>query len=147
MKVSKDFLLASSWCSPFFLQTLFSWVNLQNKMDTFYHTESSNHFAPILICKFLHKNKVQRKKGVHHDEASRKSFETVISDFIFLKLCHRDFLPQSNVKNHNFIKKLVQFSISFWTPCKTSISLRYSPNMGRDYAHQFLSKYSFFQPQ
>ena len=111
MTVSKDFPLASSWCTPFFLQTMFSWRNLQSKMDTFYHFESSIHFASILFCKFLHENKVYRKNGVHHDEASGKSFETVISDFIFLKLCHRDFSPQSNVKNHDFIKKLVQFSI------------------------------------
>ena len=65
----------------------------------------------ILFCKFLHENKVYRKNGVHHDEASGKSFETVISDFLFLKLCYGHFSPQSNVKNHNFIKKLVQFSI------------------------------------
>ena len=65
----------------------------------------------ILFCKFLHEIKVYRKNGVHHDEANGKSFETVISIFLFLKLCHRDFSSQSNVKNHDFIKKLVQFSI------------------------------------
>ena len=118
MTVSKDFQLASSWCTPFFLQTMFSWRNLQNKMDTFYYIESSIHFASILFCKFLHENKVYRKNGVHHDEASGKSFETVISDFIFLKLCHRDFSPQSNVKNHDFIKKLVQFRHFFGHPVK-----------------------------
>ena len=31
--------------------------------------------------------------------------------FLFLKLCHRDFSSQTNVKNHDFIKKSVQFSI------------------------------------
>ena len=31
MTVLKDFPLALSWCTPFFLQTLFSWRNLQNK--------------------------------------------------------------------------------------------------------------------
>ena len=65
----------------------------------------------ILFCKFLQENMVYRKNGVHHDEANGKSFETVISIFLFLKLCHRDFSSQSNVKNHDFIKKLVQFSI------------------------------------
>ena len=55
------------------------------------------------------------KNGGHHDEASGKSYETVISDF-FLKLCHRDFSPQSNVKNHDFIKKLVQFSFFLGHP-------------------------------
>ena len=118
MTVSKDFPLASSWCTSFFLQTMFSGRNLENKMDTFYCIESSIHFASILFCKFLHENKVYRKNGVHHDEASGKSFETVISDFIFLKLCHRDFSPQSNVKNHNFIKKLVQFRHFFGHPAK-----------------------------
>ena len=121
MKVSKDFLLASSGCTPFFLQTMFFWRNLQNKMDTFYYIESSIHFASILFCKFLHENKVYRKNGVHHNEASGKSFETVISDFIFLKHCHRDFSPQSNVKNHNFINrklyqlfdKIMLFNITF----------------------------------
>ena len=65
----------------------------------------------ILFCKFLQENMVYRKNGVHHDEANGKSFETVISIFSVLKLCHRDFSSQSNVKNHDFIKKLVQFSI------------------------------------
>ena len=54
---------------------------------------------------------VYRKNGVHHDDANGKSFETVISIFLFVKLCHRDFSSQSNVKNHDFIKKSVQFSI------------------------------------
>ena len=54
---------------------------------------------------------VHRENGVHHDDANGKSFETVISIFLFLKLCHRDFSSQSNVKNHDFIKKSVQFSI------------------------------------
>ena len=53
-----------------------------NKMDTFYYIESSIHYASILFCKFLHENKVYRKNGVHHREASGKSFETVISDFL-----------------------------------------------------------------
>ena len=65
----------------------------------------------ILFCKFLQENMVYRKNGVHHDDANGKSFETVISIFLFLKLCHRDFSSQSNVKNHEFIKKLVHFSI------------------------------------
>ena len=65
----------------------------------------------ILFCKFLQENMVYRKNGEHHDEANEKSFETVISNFLFLKLCHRDFSSQSNVKNHDFIKKSVQFSI------------------------------------
>ena len=65
----------------------------------------------ILFCKFLLENMVYRKNGVHHDEANGKSFETLILIFLFLKLCHRDFLSQSNVKNHDFIKKSVQFSI------------------------------------
>ena len=65
----------------------------------------------ILFCKYLHENKVYRKKGVHHYKANGKSFETVISIFLFVKFCHRDFSSQSNAKNHDFIKKSVQFSI------------------------------------
>ena len=76
----------------------------------------------ILFCKFLQENMVYRKNGVHHDKANGKSFETVTSFFLFLKLCHRDFSPQSNVKNHNFINRKVYqlfdkfmiFNITLW---------------------------------
>ena len=64
-----------------------------------------------MFCKFLQENMVYRKNGVYHDEANGKSFETVISIFLFVKLFHRDFSSQSNVQNHEFIKKLVHFSI------------------------------------
>ena len=59
---------------------------------------------------------VYRKNGVHQDEANGKSFETVISILLFLKLCHGDFSSQIYVKNCDFIKKLVQFSIFFEHP-------------------------------
>ena len=49
----------------------------------------------ILFSTFFHENSIDRKKIVDHDEASRKSHKTVISDFLFLKLYHRDFSPQS----------------------------------------------------
>ena len=65
----------------------------------------------ILFSTFFHENSIDRKKIVDHDEASGKSHKTVISVFLFLKLYHRDFSSQSNVKNHDFIKKSVQFSI------------------------------------
>ena len=45
----------------------------------------------ILLCEFLHENSIYRKNEVHQDEANGKSFKTVISDFWFSKLCHRDF--------------------------------------------------------
>ena len=48
-----------------------------------------------LFCKFLHENSIDRKNKVDHDEASRKSHKTVISDF--LKLHHRDFSPQNSL--------------------------------------------------
>ena len=51
----------------------------------------------ILFCKFLHENCADRKNWVHHDKANGKSFETIISDFLILKLCHRDFSPQSSL--------------------------------------------------
>ena len=40
-----------------------------------------------------------KKNGVHHDGANGKYFETVISDFLILKLCHRDFLGQSSLES------------------------------------------------
>ena len=52
---------------------------------------------------------VQRENGVYHDKASGKSLETVISDFLFLKLCHRYFFAT----NKYFIKKQVYF-LTFW---------------------------------
>ena len=51
----------------------------------------------ILFYKFLHENCADRKNWVHHDKANEKSFETIISDFWILKLCHRDFSPQSSL--------------------------------------------------
>ena len=66
-----------------------------------------------MFCKFLHENKVYRKNGVHHDEANGKSFETVISIFLFVKLCHKNFSSQSNVKNHDFIEIMI-FNITLW---------------------------------
>ena len=51
----------------------------------------------ILFCEFLYENCTDRKNWVHHDKANGKSFETIISDFLILKLCHRDFSPQSSL--------------------------------------------------
>ena len=61
----------------------------------------------ILFCKFLHENWADRKNGVHHDKANGKYFWTVISDFWFLKICHRDFYPQNSLyfKKLNYPKK------------------------------------------
>ena len=88
----------------------------------------------ILFCKFLHENKVYRKNGVHHDEANGKSFETVISIFLFVKLCHRDFSSQSNVKNHDFIKKSVQFSIFLEHPLVYLI--KFTKSTARDWTNK-----------
>ena len=41
MTVSKDFPLALSWCTQFFLLAQFSWRNLQNKMTTFLHLKKN----------------------------------------------------------------------------------------------------------
>ena len=51
MTVSKDFLLALSWCTQFFLLAQFSWRNLQNKMTTFLHLKETKKI-PILRGKF-----------------------------------------------------------------------------------------------
>ena len=52
MTVSKDFPLALSWCTQFFLLAQFSWRNLQNKMTTFLNLKK-NWKIPILRGKFL----------------------------------------------------------------------------------------------
>ena len=59
----------------------------------------------ILFSTFFHENSIDRKKIVDHDEASGKSHKTVISDFLFLKLYHKDFSPQSLVFFHFFQKR------------------------------------------
>ena len=41
MTVSKDFPLALSWCTQFFLLAQFSWRDLQNKMTTFLHLKKN----------------------------------------------------------------------------------------------------------
>ena len=64
----------------------------------------------ILLCEFLHENSIYRKNEVLQDEANGKSFETVTSFFWFLKLCHRDFSPQSLFIF--FFTKNVNFNIS-----------------------------------
>ena len=61
MTVSKDFPLSLSWCTPFFLQTMFSWRNLQNKMDTFYYIESSICLHPFCFANFSMKTRSTEK--------------------------------------------------------------------------------------
>ena len=111
MTVSKDFPLASSWCTPFFLQTMFSWRNLQNKMDTFCYFESSIHFASFCFANFSMKTRSTEKMEYTTTKPTENPSKLSSQFFLFLKLCHRDFSSQSNVKNHDFIKKLVRFSI------------------------------------
>ena len=52
-----------------------------------------------------------KKNGVHHDGATGKYFETVISDFLILKLCHRDFSRQSSLESK--MLKILQI-IKIW---------------------------------
>ena len=46
----------------------------------------------ILFHNFLHEKCINRKKNrVHHNEEHGKMKKMAVSDFSFLKLCHRDF--------------------------------------------------------
>ena len=93
MTVSKDFLLASSGCTPFFLQTMFSWRNLQNKMDTFYSFESSIQFASFCFANFSMKSRSTEKMEYTTTKPTKNPSKLSSQFFLFLKPCHRDFLP------------------------------------------------------
>ena len=84
--VISDFLFLKLYHRDFSPQSFF-----------FLHFFQKPQKEAILFCKFLHENWADRKNGVHHDKANGKSFETVISDFWILKLCHRDISPQSSL--------------------------------------------------
>ena len=74
--------------------------------------------ATLKILKSVHfvlqisprKHSLQEKWSIPQ-RIQRKILRKFHLNFLFLKLCHRDFLSQSNVKNHDFIKKSLQFSI------------------------------------
>ena len=74
--------------------------------------------ATIKIIKSVHfvlqisprKHGLQKKSSTPR-RSQRKILRNCHLNFFFLKFCHRDFLSQSNVKNHDFIKKSLQFSI------------------------------------
>ena len=73
--------------------------------------------ATLKIIKCVHfvlqisprKHGLQKKSSTPR-RSQRKILRNCHLNF-FLKFCHRDFLSQSNVKNHDFIKKSLQFSI------------------------------------
>ena len=86
---------------PFFCRQCFLGDICKTKWTLFIILRAASNLHPFFIhlfFKFLHENKVYRKNGVHHDKANGKSFETVISIFFFLKLCHRHFSPQIMLK-------------------------------------------------
>ena len=53
----------------------------------------------ILIGKYLRDNGTYRKNGVYHDEQHGKTKKIAISDFLFSKLCHRDFCETFSMCN------------------------------------------------
>ena len=122
MTVSKDFPLASLWCTPFFLQTIISQGNMQNEMDSFYYFESSIHFASIHFANFSMKTRSTEKMEYTTTKPTENPLKLSSQFFLFVKLCHRDFSSQSNVKNHNFINrklyrlfdKIMIFNITLW---------------------------------
>ena len=79
--------------------TVIFWVSQKVEKCQFYFT----HFSMKTASK--------KKNGVHHDGATGKYFETVISDFLILKLCHRDFSRQSSLESK--MLKILQI-IKIW---------------------------------
>ena len=66
----------------------------------------------ILFCKFLHENKVYKKKWSTPRRSQRKILQNChLIFFYFWNFVTEIFSSQSNVKNHDFIKKSLQFSI------------------------------------
>ena len=57
----------------------------------FFWLFSKNPKQAILFRNFLQEKCVDRKNGVYHDEQRGKTNKIAISDFLFSKLCHRDF--------------------------------------------------------
>ena len=93
---------ALRWAQRKFYLMLFWLRNLTFKIVFFQFFPKSRKVA-ILFCRFHHENSIPRKNEVHHKKANGKSNKTVDSDFWFLKLCHRDFSPQSSLLLKKYI--------------------------------------------
>merc|ERR1711872_962120 len=81
----------------------FSWRKLRNKM-AFFGFFSKMSKQAILFRDFLHEKYIDRKNKVHHNEEHGKMNKMYISNFQFLKLCHRDFCKTFS-EIFNFLKK------------------------------------------
>ena len=75
-----------------------------SKMPLLFAFFSKKWKQSILFCNFLCEKSVDRKNGVHHDEQRGKTKKIAISDFLFSKLCHRDFLRNIFIDFHFFEK-------------------------------------------
>ena len=88
------------------------------KMDATLKITKSVHFVLQISPR---KHGLQKKWSTPR-RRQRKILRNCHLNFLFLKLCHRDFLPQSNVINHNFsnrkvyqlFDKIMIFNITLW---------------------------------
>ena len=104
----------------------------------------------ILFSTFFHENSIDRKKIVDHDEASGKSHKTVISDFLFLKLYHRDFSLQSFFLLHFFQKpkKRPFCSVNFAMKIEPTEKMEYTMTKPTENPMKLLSQtFEFFTTQ
>ena len=88
----------------------------------FFRIFGKSKIRQFCIANFSMKTQPTEKNGVYHDDCDEKCKKTAISDFLFLKFCHRDFLPQSYVKIrilskswYNLTRKKQKFALFFLT--------------------------------
>ena len=74
----------------FFCWCIFHGENCETKSPffSFFQKSQNRRFCFVI---FSMKNAVTEKNRVHHDEEHGKTKKMAVSDFSFLKLCHRDF--------------------------------------------------------
>ena len=94
----------------FFCRPCFLWEICKTKWTLFilFRVASILHRFVLQISLW---NQGLQKKWTTPRQSQRKILRNCHLNFLFLKLCHRDFLSQSNVNNHDFIKKSLKFSI------------------------------------
>ena len=97
------FPCSSSWCTLFFLSMHFSWRKLRNKIAFFRLFFKKKSKQVILFRDFLHEKCINRKNKVHHDDEHGKMKKMAVSDFLFSKLCHRNFCKTFS-EISNFLK-------------------------------------------
>ena len=102
MTLQKYFPLALSWCIQFFLSTLFSWRNLQNKMDTYLLRYSSWYLKKCPFCFVNFSVKTRSTEKVKYSTTKPTENTTELSSQIF------DFW--------NFATEILNFRSDPWTP-------------------------------